>query len=233
MKRLLLITVIMLFPLLCHSQSDSLHYFSDAIKVDLKQYKRESAIAYRKGDFERGKFLFDSLVENRLTGTRFDEFVFKKVRGGKFRFSKEKKPIILITYASWCVTSPGEIPALNKLAKRYGRDVKFVVVFWNRRHDMKKIARKFNHNITVCYAHETYKNDESAIASIKHTLGFPTSFYLDEDKNIVDIRRCGIKLSPKRTTYRKAYTLNYNSYLDGLSTIVLGKELVKETIAVK
>jgi len=232
MKRILLFTVIILFPLLLHSQSDSL-YFSDAIKIDLKKYKRESALAYRKGDFEKGKFLFDSLVENRLVGTRFDEFVFKKVRGGKLKLNKIKKPIVLITYASWCVTSPGEIPALNKLAKKYGKDVQFVVVFWNKRRDMKKVARKFNHNIIVCYAHETYKHDESAIASIKHTLGFPTSFYLDDTKKIVDIRRCGIKLSPKRTTYRKAYALNYNAYLDGLSTIIMGKELKKESLAGK
>lgn len=232
MKRLLLLTVIMLFPLSFYSQSDTL-LFSEAIKIDLKKYKRESALAYRKGDFEKGKFLFDSLVDNRLTGTLFDNFAFKKVGGGKLKLEKIKKPVIIITYASWCVTSPGEIPALNKLAKKYGKEVKFVVVFWNKRRDMKKVARKFNGNITVCYAHESYRNDEWAVAILKHTLGFPTSFFLDADKHVVDIRRCGIKLCPKRTIYSKAYSLNYNSYLDGLSTIVIGREISKEKIAVK
>ena len=79
MKRLLLLTVIMLFPFFLHSQNDTL-LFSEAIKIDLKKYKRESALAYRKGDFEKGKFLFDSLVDNRLTGTLFDNFAFKKTR---------------------------------------------------------------------------------------------------------------------------------------------------------
>ncbi len=232
MKITLLLLVVFLFPLLLLGQSDSL-YFSQAIKIDLKKYKRESALAYRKGDFEKGKFLFDSLVDHRLTGTLFDNFTFKKFGGGRLRLNKIEKPIILITYASWCVTSPGEIPALNKLAKKYGKDVKFVVVFWNKRRDMKKVARKFNGRITVCYAHEAYKNDEGAVAALKHTLGFPTSFFLDEDKYVVDIRRCGMKLCPKRTTYRKAYSINYNSYLDGLSTIVIGREIAKEKIAVK
>ena len=222
----------MLFPLLLYSQSDTI-FFSEAIKIDLKKYKRESTLAYRKGDFKKEQLLFDSLVDNRLTGTLFDNFTFKKVGGGKLRLEKINKPVILITYASWCVASPGEIPALNNLAKKYGKEVKFVVVFWNKRRDMKKTARKFNRNITVCYAHESYRNDEWAVASLKHTLGFPTSFFINQNKHVVDIRRCGMKLCPKRTVYSKAYSLNYNSYLDGLSTIVMSREISKEKIAVK
>jgi thiol-disulfide isomerase/thioredoxin len=232
MKKALLIVVIFLFPLLLFSQGDSI-YFSNAIKIDLKKYKKDTALAYRKGDTERGKFLFDSLVDHRLTGTKFDDFTFKKAGGSKVKLSKYKKPIILITYASWCVTAKGEIPAINKLAKKYGKDVKFVVLFWDRKQNMKKIARKFNHNITVCYAHESYKNDEIIVAALKHTLGFPTSYYLDENLKVIDIRRCGIKQCPKKTPYERAYALNYNSYLDGLSTVLLNRELSKEMIAVK
>ena len=232
MKKLLLLIVSFLFPLLLFSQGDSI-YFSNAIKIDLKKYKKDTALALRKGDTERGKFLFDSLVDHRLAGTKFDDFIFKKAGGSKVKLSKYKKPVILITYASWCVTAKGEIPAINKLAKKYGKDVKFVVLFWDRKQNMKKIARKFNHNITVCYAHESYKNDETIVAALKHTLGFPTSYYLDENLKVVDIRRCGIKQCPKKTPYEKAYALNYNSYLDGLSTVLVNKELSKEMIAVK
>lgn len=232
MKKLLLIVVSFLFPLLILGQSSDSTYFSNAIKIDLKKYKKDCALAYRKGDLDRGKFLFDSLVDNRLTGTRFDDFTFKKAKGSKLTLSKVEKPIILITYASWCVTSKGEIPAINKLAKKYGKDVKFVVLFWDRKHNMKKIARKFNHNVTVCYAHESYRNDETIVAALKHTLGFPTSFYLDENLKVIDIRRCGIKSCPKKTPYEKAYALNYNSYVDGLSTII-HREISKEMLAVK
>lgn len=139
----------------------------------------------------------------------------------------------MITYASWCVPSPGEIPALNKLAQKYGKDVKFVVLFWDRRHNMKKMARKFSSRITVCYAHESYRNDAPIVAALKHTLGFPTSFYLDDNLKVVDIRRCGTHVCPRRTPYDKSYALNYNSFLEGLSTIVIGKELAKEKVAVK
>lgn len=232
MKQLYLILASLLFTLSLYSQSDST-YFSGAIKINFKKYKKESELAYRKSNFERGKFLFDSLVDHRLAGTTFDDFTLKQANGGKLVLGKTDKPIILITYASWCVFSTGEVAALNKLAKKYGKDVKFVVLFWDRKQNISKIARKFSSNITVCYAHEQYRNDAPLVAAIKHTLGFPTTFFLDEELKVIDIRRCGLKLCPKKTAAEKAYAMNYNSFLDGLSVLLLDRNLKKEMLAVK
>jgi len=232
MKHTLLILAGFFFSLSLYSQSDST-YFSNAIKINFKKYKAESDLAYRKADFERGKFLFDSLVGHRLAGTTFDDFTFKQANGSKLKLSKIKKPVVLITYASWCVLSKGEIPALNKLAQKYSKDVQFVVLFWDRKHNMDKIARKFNRHVTVCYAHEYYKNDAPIVAALKHTLGFPTSFYLDENLTVMDIRRCGVKVCPTKINEQKSYALNYNTFLDGLSMILMGKDLKKEMLAVK
>ncbi|MEL1243232.1 TlpA disulfide reductase family protein [Flavobacterium sp. DGU11] len=232
MKHILLIIALLLLPLSLYSQGESI-YFSDAIRINFKKYKKDSSLAYRKGDTERGKFLFDSLVDHRLAGTIFDDYTFKKSGGGKLTLSSVEKPIVLITYASWCVPAPGEIPAINKLAQQYGKDVKFVVLFWNRRQDMKKAARKFSSRITVCYAHESYKNDAPIIASMKHTLGFPTSFYLDENLKVIDIRRSSIPTGPKKSNYNKGYALNYNSVLDGLDKLLINRELTKEHLATK
>lgn len=232
MKKILLIILLALLPLSLYSQGDSI-YFSDAIKIGLKKYKKESDRACRLGDDERAKFLFDSLVKYRLAGTQFDDFKFKKAGGGKIQLSKIKKPVILITFAAWCVTSTGEIPALNKLSQKYNKDVKFVVLFWDKKHNMKKIARKFSRHITVCYAHESYRNDAPIVSALKHTLGFPTTFFLDDDLRVADIRRCGMKKCPKKTPYKEAYAINFNSYLDGLATILVNKELKKEMLATK
>lgn len=231
MKYLLLIILFNFLTPSLYSQGDTI-FFSDAIKINFKKYKKESALAYRKGNVERGKFLFDSLVQHRLAGTQFDDFTFKKSNGTKLKLSKISKPVVIITYASWCVTAKGEIPALNQLARKYGKDVKFVVLFWDKKHNMKKVARKLNRHITVCYAHESYKNDAPIVAAMKHTLGFPTSFFLDENLKVVDIRRCGMKQCPKKTPYDKAYALNYNSYIEGLATILINRELKKEMLAV-
>ena len=232
MKHTLLILAGFFFTLSLYSQGDTL-IFSNAIKINFKKYKQQTELAYRKGDFERGKFLFDSLVDNRLAGTTFDDFTFKQANGKKLQLGKIKKPTVVITYASWCVLSKGEVPALNKLAQKYGNDVRFVVLFWDRKQNMEKIARKFSKRINVCYAHEYYKNDAPIVAALKHKLGLPTTYYLDENLKVVDIRRCGVKECPKNADAKKSYTLNYNSFLDGLALLVIEKDLKKEMLATK
>lgn len=229
MKKLLVKIAFLFFPLFLFSQEENV-LFSDAVRINLLKYKSESELAFKNKDFERGKYLFDSLVKNQLVGTHFNDYSFKKINGGKLKFSSIQRPIFIQTYASWCVTGKGEIGAINKLAQKYGKDVEFVVVFWDKRQNVKKIAKKFNGRITVCYAHETYKNDASAISSIKHTLGFPTSFYLDEKRKVVDIQRNAIIVNPKMA-YIKAFNENYASFKNGLSKILIGKTDPKEQIA--
>lgn len=232
MKTILHYIIILLIPLACFAQPDSL-YFSNAIRINFAKYKQQSDIAYREGNIERGQYLFDSLVDNRLKGTYFDKLKLKKVSGGKFKLEKTVKPIVLITYASWCIPGTGEIPAINKLAKKYKKEVQYVVLFWDKRSSMKKMAGKFSSNVTVCYAHESYKNDASIVSQLKHTLGFPTSFYLDENKKIIDIQRCSSGISLKKTQYQKGYALNYNKYLEGLHGLLMNFELKKEMLAIK
>jgi len=221
MRNLLHLIIFLLFSATAYSQiADSL-YFSNAIKINFTHYKKESTLAFATGDMERGEFLFDSLVQHRLIGTTFDNITLKKSSGSRLKLSSVEKPMFLLTYASWCVPNQGEIPALNKLARKYGKDVKIIVLFWDRKNKMKKIARKFSSRITVCYAHEYYRTDTKIIAALKHTLGFPTSYFLDSNRKIVEIRRCGVFRALEKQQYQKSFDLNYNSYLDGLSTIIV------------
>lgn len=232
MRNLLPLLIIILFPAIASCQiADSL-YFSNAIKINFTKYKKESTLAFVTGDLERGKFLFDSLVHNRLIGTTFDNLTLKKSSGARLKLSSVKQPLFLLTYASWCVPNQGEIPALNKLARKYGKDVKIVVLFWDRKDKMKKLARKFSSRITVCYAHEYYKTDTRTVAALKHTLGFPTSYFLDAERKIVDIRRCGVYTgTSSKEKSQKSLALNYNSFLEGLSTILVNSDASKEHLA--
>ena len=118
---------------------------------------------------------------------------------------------------------------MNKLAQKYSKDVKFVILFWDKKHNVKKIARKFNHNITICYAHETYKNDANVVANLKHTLGFPTSYFLDQDLKVVNIKRGGAQPDNK-STYVKAYTMNYNAFREGLGSLLIEKNITNEQL---
>jgi len=229
MKNFLVKIVFLFFPLFLFSQEE-IPLFSDAIRVNLTKYKNESELAYKNKDFAKGRFLFDSLVKNQLSGTRFNDYSFKKINGNKLKLSSIKKPIFIQTYASWCVTGKGEITALNKLAQQHGKNVEFIVVFWDKKQNVKKIAKKFSSRITVCYAHETYKNDSYAISSLKHTLGFPTTFYLDQNKKVIDIQRNGTISSPK-TIHSKAFNENYAFFKNGLNKILIGTNNPKEQIA--
>ena len=98
-----------------------------------------------------------------------------------------------------------------------------------KKQNIKKRAKKFDKNIAVCYAHESYKNDASIVATLKHTLGFPTSYFLDQELKVVSIKRGGAQPPPK-SSYVKAYTMNYDVFKDGLSSLLLDKDISDEQL---
>lgn len=219
--------IILLFSVLLFQSSfaqDKVVYFSEAIKSNIKKYNKDSDKAFEDGDIAAGQALFDSLVQNKLVGSKFDDYSFKSVNSRKVKLSKLKKPVFIITYSSWCVIGKGEIQALNKLVRKYDKQVQFIAVFWDTKNDTRKIARKFNNKIKVCYANESYKNDARIVATLKHTLGFPTSYFLNSGLEVVDIKRGGIQL-PQRTNSKTAFDMNYRLFNERLS-IFLDKQNV-------
>jgi thiol-disulfide isomerase/thioredoxin len=189
---------------------DDIIYFTDALKKHLKPYYIKSEKQLRQGDYAEADVSFDSLVEHHLIGSRFTDYTLKNVNGGRVKLSKVKKPVLLLTYASWCVMGKGEIPAINKLSKKYSKDVQIVVIFWDKKHRIKKLARKFRGNVKVCYASEAYLNDARVVATLKNTLGLPTSYLLNADLDVVDIHRGGLSTDIK-LTYIEALNLAYES----------------------
>lgn len=210
MHRFLLTLILSLLLTTSYSQ-DTITYLSDAIKENINPYKKASNKAYEKRDFDEGKNLFDSLVKNKLVGTKFDDFSLKVYKDKNVKINRISKPVFIITYASWCVIPKGEIPALNILAKEHRDNLQFIVVFWDKKSDLKKIAHKFNDNIKVCYANEYYSKDSHIVATIKHTLGFPTSIFLDENKNVIAIKHFNSKIKIK-TPIKEAITNSYNYF---------------------
>jgi len=224
---------IIVFYLLSYTATaqDSAHsLFSYNIHKNIKPYINNSNKAYEKGDFILGKTLFDSLVHNHLIGTKFDNFSFKRIHKKRLHLNTIKKPVYLLTHSSWCVPAKGEIPALNKLAKTYEKDIQIVVVFWDRRKAIKKMANKFSYRIEVCYADETYNKDSFVISTLKHTLGIPTTFLIDEGMNVIDIRRGGINPGPK-TTYTASFKMNYDRFYDEISALLINENSSKSRLA--
>lgn len=189
---------------------DSIVYFSDAVKLNIKPYRIASTTAFEKKDFDEGRRLFDSLVQYKLKGTRFDDFTIKAYNSKKVVLNKIKKPILLVTYASWCVRNKGDAPALNEIANKYATNLQIVVVFWDKRQNLKKTVNQFNSKIKICYANEAYRNDVKIVATLKHTIGMPAVYFIDENKNVVNINRIKnqnkIKIS-KDAAFAYSYTL--------------------------
>jgi thiol-disulfide isomerase/thioredoxin len=206
-----LLTLLFVLNLYSSYGQDTIVYFSDAIKQNIKPYKKASNKAYEKNDIKEGKKLFDSLVKTKLIGTKFDDFSLKVYKEKNVKINRINKPIFIITYASWCVIPKGEIPALNILAKEHRNDLQFIVVFWDKKNDLKNIASKFNDHIKVCYANEYYNKDSHIVSTIKHTLGFPTSIFIDENKNVVNVKHFenNIKL---KTPIKEAIITSYNYF---------------------
>jgi thiol-disulfide isomerase/thioredoxin len=205
------LTALFTLSILFSYSQDTISYFSDAVKKNIKSYTKASNKAYEANNIKEGKNLFDSLVKNKLIGTKFDDFNLKVYKEKNVKINRINKPIFIITYSSWCVITKGEIPALNILAKEHRNDMQIIVIFWDKKSDIKNIAYKFSDDIKVCYANENYAKDAHLIATIKHTLGFPTSIFIDENKNVVNVKHFENTIKLK-TPIKQAIITSYNYF---------------------
>ena len=191
--------------------------FSYMIGKNIKSYTYESQIAYDEGNYEEAEFLFDSLISNVIVNSYMDNFKVRKLSGKKIELYDFKKPIFLMTYASWCTPGVGEIPALNKIANSEYKNVDFIVLFWDSKDKIKKIARQYSKKITIVYVDEKENTNDHIIETMKHSLGFPTSFFIDENKKILDVRR-GV-LHQYNDEFNLSFELNHNAFLNGISLL--------------
>lgn len=191
--------------------------FSEAIGSNIKKYTRNSQEAYALQDFDRAEFLFDSLVNNVVAGSYLDNFKFRKLSGRKIELSHFKKPIFLITYSSWCTLGIGEIPALNAIAKKHYKEIDFVVLFWDSKENTRKVSRSYSNKINIVYVDELDNTDNYIVERMKHSLGLPTSFLIDENKRIIAVQRGAPHFY--NDEYQVSYDLNYNTFLKGTSLL--------------
>ncbi|MGM0934094.1 MAG: TlpA family protein disulfide reductase [Bacteroidota bacterium] len=196
--------------------------FSEALALHLPSYKQKAEKAYRLRNFEEAKVLFDSLVNYKLAGSFMDDFGFKNLKGKEVYLSKFKKPVYLLTYASWHVPGKGELPALNKLAEKYSKEIDFVVVFWDEKKTVKDLSKKFNQHISVLYVDETENEGAFVVQQLKHSLGLPTCFLLNEEKQIMKIKRS--VFHPYGISEKESFDMNYEAIEEGIADHLLKQE---------
>jgi thiol-disulfide isomerase/thioredoxin len=184
---------LLLFFLLCittlaQGQSNKI-FFSESLDVYLPKYIEEAEEAIRNKQQDKVKLLFEAFVDNSLKGTYMNDFKAKNLNKNIKNFSDFEKPVVLLTYSAWCIPSKGEIPALNDLAKQYGKEVDIVILFWDDYKTVRKATRKFHRNINVLYVDEAENTNTHIIRNLKHSLGLPLVFTLNTKKEIINIQR--------------------------------------------
>ena len=196
-------------------------YFSDALAMHLPKYIVKAKKAYRHREFKRAKHLFDTLVETKLKGTYIDNFKFLNLKDKTVALYDFKKPVYLLTYASWCVPGKGEIPALNELAKKYQDKIDFAILFWDTKQKAKELAKNFNTHIKVFYINETTNKHAYIIKNLKHSLGLPTCYLISNNKKLMNIKRS--VFHPYNLSKEASFKLNYEAINSAISNNLLGK----------
>jgi len=215
-RKLLLLFILTSFAALSQD-IEPRNLFSKVIGENIKSFRQKSQNAYLDNDIERANFLFDSLISQVINGSYIDNFKIRKLSGRKIEIHDFEKPLFLMTYASWCTPGSGEIPALNDIAEKYHKEIDFVILYWDSKKRVKKATKEYSTKITIVYVDEKENKHDHIVETLKHSLGFPTSFFINENKMIVDVRR-GVLL-PYNEEYNTSFELNYNSFLNGISLL--------------
>ena len=168
---------------------DRLEFFSDAITRNIRLYKVNSQVANEKDDVERADFLYDSLVNNCLKGTHFDDFIVNKSNGDLIYFDSFNKPIYLKSTSSWCEPNASEAAAFNDVADEFSDLIDFVVLYWDPKFKMNQIEDKYSKNVTILYVDETENYSSAIVSSLKHSLGLPTVILMDQERKLIDVKR--------------------------------------------
>jgi len=233
MKVVTITLTVLLINFISYSQSslkDSL--FSQALYANIKTYKLAADNAYLNHKDDTGEVLFEQFVERNLVNTYLDNFKAKNKNGALLTINNYfKKPVILITYASWCIREEQEIDLLNDFANLHKDKIDFVIVFWDNKNTARKKAKIFNKNIHVLYIDERENIFSSEIKNMKHALGLSLVYYISRENRIVSIKKNDKSIFNTKHKYNTTFTQNENEFINGLNTLLIYDETHHESIA--
>lgn len=232
MKSLITITLLSLAQFCFAQTGASKVSLSDALVAYGNKYQTECKKAILANDMERVDFLFDSISQQYLKGKYFDDFTINKLSGREIKISDYEKPVVLISVATWYMFTEGEIKAMNALAKKYRKEIDFVVLYWGSKREARKASRDFKSCINVTYFDEANNQGSYIVGKIKHFFGFPTFFYLNSDKSIYSMSRGGVK-KPFYAEQDLVYNNNINTHFVFIKGLLINAGLEVEAFATK
>lgn len=222
----LLLFFFIIITVAAQGQSNKI-FFSESLDVYLPKYIQEAEEAILNKQQDKVKVLFEAFVNNSLKGTYMNDFKAKNLNKNVKNFSDYEKPIVLLTYSAWCIPSKGELPALNDLAKQYGKDIDIVVLFWDNYKTVRKATRDFHRNINVLYVDEAENTNTHIIRNLKHSLGLPLVFTLNSKKEIINIqRRIANRMSD---SVEEAFIENHSLLKDNITQLLFHESKLDTT----
>ena len=192
-------------------------YFSEQVAVLRSEYASKVKMALTQGRAERARLHYKNFIKNELEGTYMDNFDVSCLNTNKCCINDYSKPMILVTYASWCVPGKGEVPVINHLADKKKGEIDIVVLFWDDRRSARKAAKDLNNDVHVVYVDELKNRYIHTIRMLKHSIGFPKVFSIASDKKILRIRNT--KALPFHKGIDKAFEENLVFFEDLISGI--------------
>ncbi|RYX87015.1 thioredoxin family protein [bacterium] len=80
-----------------------------------------------------------------------------------------------------------EIPALNQISDEYGSKIDFVVLFWDPKSELGKLAEKYHKNIRIVPSElkDTSEVHRIDISGFRHILGYPFTYLVNQQKQII------------------------------------------------
>lgn len=123
-----------------------------------------------------------------LTGRRAPLFAVRTNRG-EFSLANDRRPVLLELFATWCGHCKNEVATIDKLHKKYAKDVAFIAVSGSRYGidgtsreslaDVRRFARRLKAQYRVAY------NPSLTVNRDYNGGGFPTVVLIDRAKHVV------------------------------------------------
>jgi len=160
-------------------------YFSST-EIPIQQYRKASQSFWDIGD-SKNALKYNDSIKAIIVGSYIEEHNFIAFDSTTFTTSNRNKPLFLQITASWCKPCKAEIPALNKIVKKYQDRVDFALIFWDNHKQLSEFAEDYNPEITLIPS--TEKQEETTtidLEGFRHIMGFPTNYLINSNNRIIN-----------------------------------------------